>query len=271
MSSYSGIYKITNLVNQKVYIGSAIDIKKRWQDHLNYLRKDKHNNKYLQRSYNKYGEDAFEFKILFYCYPDKLLHYEQTFIDFYKFKVGWDNMYNMCPLSHSTLGRDVTQETKNKISIANKGRKHTLEAIQNMSQGMLGNQNAKGFKQTKETCDKRGKILKGKKRSPEQCTRISKAKTGFKHTAQSCANMSKAQKGVKHKPCTQETKDKIRITLTGRKLTEEHKAKISEGGKGKKRPPRSDEWKKKQSLAQKGKSWSKKRREIFNKRHNNEE
>lgn len=51
----SGIYKITNVVNNKVYIGLSIHLNKRWGEHKNDLIKNKHFNAHLQNSVNKYG------------------------------------------------------------------------------------------------------------------------------------------------------------------------------------------------------------------------
>ena len=59
-----GIYMVMNLSNNKVYIGQSINIKERWQIHLWKLRNNIHPNDHLQKSWNKYGEDSFEFSIL---------------------------------------------------------------------------------------------------------------------------------------------------------------------------------------------------------------
>ena len=59
-----GIYKITNLKNNKVYIGESLDIKKRWGTHKQHLTKRVHDNKYLQHSWDKYGEKYFYFEVL---------------------------------------------------------------------------------------------------------------------------------------------------------------------------------------------------------------
>jgi len=61
------IYKITNLLNAKVYIGSSVNIKKRKQSHFRDLRKKKHYNPHLQNSFNKHGIDNFEFEIIEEC------------------------------------------------------------------------------------------------------------------------------------------------------------------------------------------------------------
>lgn len=61
----SGIYIITNKINNKFYIGSATNFRKRYNVHNSNFKKNK-NSKYLQRAYNKYGEENFEFQIIDY-------------------------------------------------------------------------------------------------------------------------------------------------------------------------------------------------------------
>jgi len=55
----SGIYKIVNLVNDKIYIGSSINLKNREKDHFKDLKGNYHSNRYLQYAFNKYGENNF--------------------------------------------------------------------------------------------------------------------------------------------------------------------------------------------------------------------
>jgi len=59
-----GVYKITNLVSNKIYIGSSKDIPKRWKQHISGLNNNKHTNSHLQRSWNKYGEVNFKFEVI---------------------------------------------------------------------------------------------------------------------------------------------------------------------------------------------------------------
>ena len=61
----SGIYKINNIITNKIYIGSAVDISNRWAVHKYQLRNKLHASKHLQNSWNLYGEDSFKFEILF--------------------------------------------------------------------------------------------------------------------------------------------------------------------------------------------------------------
>ncbi|MGH7974730.1 MAG: GIY-YIG nuclease family protein [bacterium] len=64
MEKISAVYSITHKESGRIYVGSAIDIYHRWARHKHDLIYNKHDNKRLQNFWNKYGEDAFEFKIL---------------------------------------------------------------------------------------------------------------------------------------------------------------------------------------------------------------
>lgn len=59
-----GIYKITNKINNKSYIGKSIDIQKRWKYHLDNFNCKKEYDKTLYRAFRKYGESNFSFEIL---------------------------------------------------------------------------------------------------------------------------------------------------------------------------------------------------------------
>lgn len=85
--SKTGIYKITCLSNNKVYIGSACATKgppsklgflHRWYEHLNRLILNKHRNKHLQNAWNLYGENQFIFEIIEFCAP-KEAKYKETY------------------------------------------------------------------------------------------------------------------------------------------------------------------------------------------------
>lgn len=59
-----GIYSIKSKLNGKVYIGSSVDIYRRWEKHRAQLRTNKHHSQHLQNHFNKYGEQDLVFNVL---------------------------------------------------------------------------------------------------------------------------------------------------------------------------------------------------------------
>lgn len=110
----SGIYKITNLVTEDCYIGSAVNLNSRKRTHFANMNLGKHPNKHLQASCNKYGKENFIFEILAKCPKEYLLKLEQFFIDTIK------PSFNKRKEVNSNLGMVLTEEHKQKISKANK-------------------------------------------------------------------------------------------------------------------------------------------------------
>lgn len=107
----SCIYKITNRINGKAYIGSTKNVKQRWAKHKALLRHNHHPNFHMQAAWNKYGEDSFVFEIVEECVPDELLSREQFFIDTIKPE------YNQT----ATAGKvEMTSELRQKLSASTK-------------------------------------------------------------------------------------------------------------------------------------------------------
>src|SRR4051812_13574965 len=93
----TGIYKIVNILNGIIYVGSAVNIKKRWQWHKKDLRANKHRNSYLQNAWNLHGEECFEFSVIEYCEETQLLEREQNWID--TLNSVRPNGYNLAPIA----------------------------------------------------------------------------------------------------------------------------------------------------------------------------
>jgi len=192
MEKISGIYEIKNLINGKMYIGQSANIAKRKNEHFLALKNGKHYNEHLQRSFNKYGEDNFIFKIIEECLPEKLTVREQFYVD----NEMVENLYNICiECVNSNLGVKRSAETREKMSLAQSGEKSynygkhpSVKTLAKMSTAQSGENNS----------------LYGKH-----------------HSAETKAKMSKAQSGEKHpmygKHHSAETKAKMSITQSGEK------------------------------------------------------
>jgi group I intron endonuclease len=123
MKKISGIYQIKNLVNGKVYVGSAVNIAHRWHYHKSTLCLGKHDNEYLQHSWDKYEESNFCFEILEECPAEKLILFEQKWMDSlcsHDRRFG----YNICAVAGSSLGTKQSEETKRKNSLSRRGEKN---------------------------------------------------------------------------------------------------------------------------------------------------
>jgi len=178
----SGIYTITNKLNGHRYVGSAVNLKKRWSKHKSCLFGSSHHSIYLQRAWNKYGEDAFEFEVLEHWEPEFLISMEQW----------WMNMlrpeYNIAPVAGSSLGYKHTGAAKVKMAATQTGNtkatgntnalgyKHTKEAKKRISAALKGNTHARGLKGRKQSESHRAKRVAsqmGHEVSPETRAKIS--------------------------------------------------------------------------------------------------
>ncbi len=162
----SGVYQIRNLINNKRYIGSAVDIDKRWKRHRHELNKGIHHSIHLQRAWNKHSNCSFVFEILEKCFRDALPRYEfrkpllareQYYKDLYK---SYDRKYgyDICKIAGSTLGSTHSEETRRKISESMKG-----ACVSEETRRKIGKANAivhRGMHHSEETKQKIGAASK---------------------------------------------------------------------------------------------------------------
>jgi group I intron endonuclease len=127
-----GIYKITNLINKKCYIGSAVNVYNRFHTYKHLIKKNKLHNKHLSAAINKYGLNNFTFEVIKICSKDisiKDLHYiEQDYINEVKPE------YNKRIVVDTNHLISHSDETKKKLSIYMKEAIRSGERIVNRIQ-----------------------------------------------------------------------------------------------------------------------------------------
>lgn len=198
MENNSGIYKITNIVNGKFYIGSSINIKKRWTVHINHLRKNKHCNRFLQASFLKHGEENFKFDIIeFIQERNSIVDREQHYTDLYKSYINGIG-YNIATIAGSPagLGNKCKGTRRPFMQIKYKGngnpffgKVHSEEAKKKWSDSKKGNNNPFfGKTHSEEFKQKSSKIHKGKLFSKELRNKLSAAGKGRKQSDEHIKN-----------------------------------------------------------------------------------
>lgn len=198
----SGIYGIKNKVNNKLYIGSAVNIGKRWDEHIRRLVGGYHRNRKLQNAWNKYGAEAFVFAVVeIVDNVDDLLTREQYWIDH---EEAVAKGYNLAPKAGSLLNFKHTEETREKMSAAHIGLHRSDEHRKNLSIANTGK------KMSEEAKQKMREAKLGKKRKP--------------HSEETKARMSQKALGRKK---SDSTKAKIAQANIGKRASEETKAKMS--------------------------------------------
>jgi len=187
-----GIYAIRNTANDKLYVGSAISIARRWQVHRSNLKTGVHRCKPLQRAYDKYGVTVFAYEVL-EIVPDlaSLIVREQHWLDALDSHCERGG-YNVCPTAESRLGMKMSAEARAKIGKASKSRKHTPEAKAKIVAAWRTRAPISA-----ETRAKMAASNKGKKRSPEQLARMAAAHRGQKISDAQKAMISAVHKGKK--------------------------------------------------------------------------
>lgn len=122
------VYCITNLINEKKYIGQTTKFKNRKNEHLYKLENDIHENKHLQNSYNKYGKDNFVFTIINKNIPVEILDDWELYYIEEIYGTYSNKGYNMI-LSHEALRGENNPFY---------GKKHSDEVLRRISKKISG-------------------------------------------------------------------------------------------------------------------------------------
>ncbi len=125
-----GIYIITNLINKKVYIGSSVRINTRLMSHKYMLRLNEHFNQYLQKSFNKYGENNFSFEVLELCDEYLLVSRENYYIEKYESN-NLTKGYNLATVNEfrRNVHNNETKKKNSKLELIRNGNFNTFKCI----------------------------------------------------------------------------------------------------------------------------------------------
>lgn len=164
-----GVYEIVNLFDGKAtaYVGSAVNVKRRWSRHRRELVGQKHHNEHLERAWHKYGAEAFEFCVIEEVADvAQLLEREQYWLDRY-FEMP-ASVYNIARDAQAPMqGLALSDEHKRKIGEASQGRAMPEAAKSAISRSMMGNQNGLGHPCSEKKKQKISEALTGREFSDE--------------------------------------------------------------------------------------------------------
>ncbi len=228
-ANISGIYAIIYKATEERYIGSAVNIRSRWECHKSNLRKGKHSNTHLQRVWNLYGPDAFSFVVIEECPREFLLDHEQAHID-------EKAELNILRIAGSRIGKKHTPETREKLRKARTGKPLSAEHRAKISEG------GKGRIVTPEA---RAKISErqrgaknhqfGKHHTEEHKAALRDANSGEKsptygrkHTEEEKRKMREAWR---NRTVSRETIERLRTANTGKKHSPEARQRMSDAAK----------------------------------------
>ena len=162
----TGIYRLTNLINSKTYVGSANDLTIRLRVYFSVNRLT-NSNMAIYKAIIKYDHENFKLEILEYCNPDVLLSREQYYLDILKPE------YNQLKVAGSSFGYKHTAEAKEKF----KTRKFSGEMLTNLAKS------ATGRILSKETRARISMARKGIKLSNQTRTKLSAIGTARRGTS----------------------------------------------------------------------------------------
>lgn len=216
-----GIYKITNLLNGKCYIGQSKNIEGRFADHKRKWKCEcDRKSRFLYQAIYKYGIENFSFEVLEECEEKKLDELEIKYIAQYE---SFSNGYNMTAGGGGQHCREMSPEHKAALRKANTGRPRSEETRRKISE------------------TQKGKII------PEEQKR--KMSVASKKKWLNPEYREKMCEIRRQRVITTETRQKISEASKGRTLSQETRRKISEKNKGRARTP---EWREKQRKAHLG-------------------
>lgn len=226
-AKFAGIYRIINNATGKSYVGSTNCLSGRRYTHFRKLATGKHHSVKLQRSWDKHGKEHFSFEVLETPIAESLLlEREQHWIDSLD---AYGNGYNSCPIAGRTAGWTMPEAQRLRLSEFMSSRKMTPEHRANLSIALTGRQvseetrkkisNANRVAFSDPAVRARCGVKKGAKASAEARAAMSLAQRAS-WTTERKELMAQKATGRKHSP---EAKAKIAESNRRRTISEETK------------------------------------------------
>ena len=188
-----GIYKIESITNpDRYYIGSSVNIHKRWLTHKLDLKNNKHHSIFMQHHYNKYGEEDIIYTIIEECNKENLLNREQYYIDILS------PAFNICKIAGNCLGKKHTDHSKHMMSISRIGKPAWNRGLKS---------DIVPWNKGKKMAETQRLSLIGHVVSEETKEKIRQSKTGIKQSE----NTIKKRSISLHVPVIQYTMDDIKV------------------------------------------------------------
>lgn len=207
-----GIYAIRHIESARTYVGSSVNIERRWRQHKSAFNRGDHPAAYLAHAFLKYGASAFEFSVLEEC--ENLTERENHWMALLK------PAFNVAPVAGSVLGIKRTEETRMKMADAQRGIKRDCSSRIGLKLSEAHRSALSLAKKGKAlSAEHKAKIaaaMKGKIRTPQHRAALSLAHTGLTRSEQArknirmaCVGRKSPMEGKKH---SLETKLKISAT-----------------------------------------------------------
>lgn len=214
MKKFGLIYKVTNTINGKIYIGQTTQgLIKRKYNHVWAATNDKYKNKcndFFHNAMKKYGFNKFEWCLIDECdNKEELDKKEKYYINKFKSFVGFNNCngYNLTAGGKGNSGVVFSELHKKRLSDSMKGKKMSEAAKQKIRDNAKINPNYgnKGRQMSDITKEKLRQCNLGKKASDITKLNMSIAqkkitnrRKGWKHTEEAKERMSKSTRGNKN-------------------------------------------------------------------------
>ena len=191
-SHASGVYRIVNMRNGKVYVGSSRDVASRIINHRDRLAAGNHPNRHLQRAWHRHGAEAFVFAVIELVSPSEIWTREQFHID----QCGAaDPAKGYNGVQHAIPGRSK-KSSAHRASMAAAARRRWATMSPEVRESLLAKQRARAA--TDETRARLSTVMRTSEAAQQHCRDLASGQRGVPLSDDHRRNVSLALKGRPH-------------------------------------------------------------------------